>query len=464
MNGQQAGIWWIRKDLRLNDNQALIAAARHGRVVPLFVLDPRLLDIAAPKRVEFLLSGLNALDSELREKGSRLFVREGNPTEVVPEVSREMGNAPVFAEEDHTPFARGRDVAVSKHVSLELLPGLTVAHPTEVLNAAGEPVKVFSRYREKWTEVTSEKPPVSYSDVISFVSKDNLRSGPLPETKINSEASEKGAMRRLQAFAQDEEGIWKYGEQRNRVDITGTSSLSAHLHFGMISARTAVAQARKAISEGPTKNAAASARSWLNELVWREFFQSAIYHFPRSLSQSLRPEFESIDWLDQEGDIAAWQTGNTGYPIVDAAMRQLQQEGWIHNRLRMVVASFLVKDLLVDWRHGAKWFMKHLVDGDTAANIGGWQWTAGTGLDAAPYFRVFNPVLQGKKFDPEGVYVRRWVHELEHVPEKHIHAPWEFGDPTPGYPAPIVDHKLARTRALEAFQSAKARYDERQNR
>lgn len=426
----------------------------------MFVLDSRLLDISATKRTEFLFSGLRSLESDLRERGSRLFVRTGNPAEVIPTVSGELGSARVFAEEDYTPYARRRDCTVSSKVSLELTPGLTVAHPNEVLNANGEPMKVFSRYREKWTGVTSDRTPVDIPESIAFLPADAIDSGPLPGTGINSEVSEKSALKQLKDFARSDNGMWKYGQQRNRVDIAGTSGLSAHLHFGMVSARTAVAHARTAIAEAPTENAASSARSWLNELVWREFFQAAIYHFPHSLNRSLRPQFRLIEWLDDEEDLKAWQSGNTGYPIVDAAMRQLREEGWMHNRLRMVAASFLVKDLLVDWRHGAKWFMQHLVDGDTAANTGGWQWTAGTGLDAAPYFRVFNPVLQGKKFDPEGSYVRKWLPELKNVPDKDTHAPWEAEGSAPGYPSPIVDHQVARKRALEAFQAARAKYEE----
>jgi deoxyribodipyrimidine photo-lyase len=232
----------------------------------------------------------------------------------------------------------------------------------------------------------------------------------------------------------------------------------------MLSARQALVAAYRALAAAPDGDAVKGAQTWLNELIWREFYVSILYHFPYVLDRSFRPNLQDIPWENDETSFAAWCAGRTGYPVVDAAMRQLVETGWMHNRARMIVASFLVKDLLIDWRWGENYFMQHLIDGDPASNNGGWQWTAGTGTDAAPYFRIFNPVLQGKRHDPRGAYVRRWVPELAGVPDRYIHVPWEMDAETQhasrcvigrDYPAPIVDHRLARERTLEAYRSAR---------
>jgi len=263
----------------------------------------------------------------------------------------------------------------------------------------------------------------------------------------------------------DDPAVYDYGEGRNRMDWSGTSQLSPYLRFGMLSARQAAVAAHSAIASAPDAESRKSAETWLNELIWREFYVSILYHFPHVLRQAFRANLRNIPWRNDEREFAAWCDGRTGYPVVDAAMRQLKQTGWMHNRARMIVASFLIKDLLVDWRWGERWFMQQLVDGDPAANNGGWQWTAGVGTDAAPYFRVFNPVLQGKKFDPEGGYVRRWLPELASVPVKSIHTPWEMPADVQrasscvvgrDYPAPMVKHAEARERVLAAFRDDKS--------
>ena len=246
------------------------------------------------------------------------------------------------------------------------------------------------------------------------------------------------------------------------MDLDGTSRLSPYLRFGMISARQCAVAALEAMAAAPDEAARQGAETWLNELIWREFYMAILYHFPNVLQEAFRPELRAIPWSNDPAQFAAWCEGRTGYPVVDAAMRQLVETGWMHNRARMIVASFLVKDLLIDWRWGERFFMQHLIDGDPAANNGGWQWTAGVGTDAAPYFRVFNPTLQAAKFDPDGAYVRRWLPELARVPDKHIHAPWlmpldvqrtagcVIGQ---GYPAPIVEHGAARDRVLAAYKT-----------
>ncbi len=468
MSSSGTAIWWIRRDLRLNNNRALEAAAHDGRtVVPVFVLDPRFKASQSDKRMQFLYSGLRSLDADLSALGSQLIVKSGDPTRVLPELSRSL-EAPVFAEEDFTPYARARDQQVASAAELNLVGGLTVFHPEEVLTERGGPFKVFSRFKTKWQSL-SRQGAVTYDPrSIDFVSKGTHESVGIPEVTGNVQAGEDHARKAFDQFLVEDGAIWKYGEDRSRVDRDSTSGLSPFIKFGMVSTELLVEKATKLLDDETLPAASqASVRTWLSELIWREFFQAALYHFPDSVNRSLRPEFEGIDWNDPADHLTAWQQGMTGYPIVDAAMRQLSAAGWIHNRCRMIVASFLVKDLLIDWRHGATWFMKHLVDGDIAANIGGWQWTAGTGLDAAPYFRVFNPVLQGKKFDPNGEYVRKWIPELQGIADRYVHEPWESlstgsnSKSINGYPLPIVDHREARKTTLDAFEKARSRHRSR---
>jgi deoxyribodipyrimidine photo-lyase len=273
------------------------------------------------------------------------------------------------------------------------------------------------------------------------------------------------AQRRLKAFVDgDDPPIYRYAEARDRLDADGTSRLSPYLHLGMVSARQAMVAAFDAIVAAPEAKARKGAETWLDEFIWREFYVHILYHFPHVLQQSFRANLRAIPWENAKEAFAAWCEGRTGYPVVDAAMRQLVKIGWMHNRARMIVASFLVKDLLIDWRWGERHFMQQLMDGDSASNNGGWQWTAGTGTDAAPYFRIFNPTLQGKKHDPQGAYVRNWVPELAHVSDKFISEPWKMPLDVQqkagciigkDYPAPIVDHSWARERALAAYAQAR---------
>ncbi|HET7089422.1 MAG TPA: deoxyribodipyrimidine photo-lyase [Anaerolineae bacterium] len=465
-------IWWIRRDLRLSDNQALAEAlASTDRIVPAFVFDPCLL--ASPyvgsKRLAFLLHGLRALDVDLRAKGSRLIVRRGDPAVELAALTRESGAAAIFAEEDISPYARARDARVAERLPLMQTRGLTAQLPPMVSKPDGKPYTVFTPFSRAWKAL----PPPQVRDIIAAPKRietpDDLHSLPIPPhpalpASVPFVSGEAEAQRRLTAFVSSI--IGEYADVRNRMDRDGTSQLSPYLRFGMLSARQAIVAAIEAMRSAASAAIHRGAEAWFNELIWREFYITILHHFPNVRRESFRPELRNIPWENDEGKFAAWCGGRTGYPVVDAAMRQLIENGWMHNRARMIVASFLTKDLLIDWRWGERWFMQHLLDGDPAANNGGWQWTAGTGTDAAPYFRVFNPVLQGAKFDPDGTYVRRWVPELASVPDRFIHKPWDMPHEMQSsiecgigrdYPAPIVDHEQARERVLAAYREAKAK-------
>ncbi len=469
----KTALWWIRRDLRLTDNQALEKALAHAdTVVPVFVLDPALLGspYTGDKRVAFLLGGLCQLDADLRARESHLVVRRGDPAEELAGLADEVGADAVFAEEDISPYAQKRDRGVAERLPLHLTGGLTAHPPGIILKADGTPYTVYTPYSRAWKGL----PPPSARAILA--PPDRLptppwaRSLPVPEEPalpphVPFLPGEAEAQRRLQRFVDgDDPVIYRYAGGRDRLDLDSTSRLSPYLRFGMLSARQAVVAALSAIEAAPDPQARKGAETWLNELIWREFYVAILYHVPEVRLQSFRADYRNIAWMDDEAAFDAWREGRTGYPVVDAAMRALVETGWMHNRARMIVASFLVKDLLIDWRWGERWFMQHLVDGDPAANNGGWQWTAGTGTDAAPYFRIFNPVLQGKKHDPDGVYVRHWVPELARVPVQYIHDPWKMSLALQrevgciigqDYPEPVVDHHWARERTLAAYARAR---------
>jgi len=466
-------IWWIRRDLRLSDNGALAVALEHAEwVIPVFIIDPGLL--ASPyvgsKRTAFLLEGLHCLDSDLRALGSRLVLRQGDPRDELAALQAESGADLIFVEEDVSPYARRRDARIAERLPLRLVSGLTVHPPGAVSKADGTPYTVFTPFSRAWKALplphaTEVLPIPHHIPTLTGLSSQSIPAQPALSSKVPFSPGESEAQRRLSAFLDgDSPAIYEYADGRNRLDLVGTSGLSPYLRFGMISARQVAVAALAAIEAASSKQARKGAETWLNELIWREFYMAVLYHFPQVRGRSFRPEYDKIDWDADKAVFLAWCEGRTGYPVVDAAMRQLARTGWMHNRARMIVASFLVKDLLIDWRWGERWFMEHLVDGDPAANNGGWQWTAGTGTDAAPYFRIFNPVLQGQKFDPHGDYVRRWLPELARVPDGFIHQPWTMPPEAQqkvgcyigeDYPAPIVDHAWARQRTLAAYGQAR---------
>ena len=452
-------IWWIRRDLRLRDNATLHVALKHGDVIPVFVRDPHLGGAISARRQSFLWDALKSLNADLRTKGSRLIFRSGTPESVLTQLLHETGATTIFAEEDYTPYARKRDEKVAQSLPLKLVQGQLVHHPLAALKADGTPYTVFTPFSKNWKALLPTTLDILGAPERMPAVSAEIRSEDIPPGEQNPlfPASEAAAQRRLLDFCSPSPegrgvGVRAYAETRDRVDLDGTSSLSPYLHFGMLGLREAVHHVRQAIVHGRDETSRKGAETWLNELIWRAFYIHILFHFPHVRDGSFRPEYDRIEWVNDPAEFTYWKIGRTGYPIVDAAMRQLRETGWMHNRARMIVASFLVKDLLIDWRWGERWFMENLLDGDLAANNGGWQWTAGVGTDAAPYFRIFNPITQSQKFDPNGDYIRRWVPELAHLAAEDIHAPVGVK----GYPPMIVDHKFARERTLDAYKQVKS--------
>jgi deoxyribodipyrimidine photo-lyase len=464
---QRVAIWWIRRDQRIHDNPALHAALSDAdQVVPLFILDDRLLHsrYASEKRAGFMFEGLRELDANLRQRGSQLVVRHGKPEHVLSAVLDEAGSSRIFAEHDFSPFAQQRDRALTNQLPLTLLSQPAVSHPNDVLKADGTPYTVFTPYSKAWKSTFPDPPePLDATQRISSpqIDSDGVPENPVLPESVPFNAGSKAAQARLKEFTSGEDApVYHYGDSRDRLDLDATSRLSPYLRFGMLSAREAVAAAMNAIIHAPHSEAQRSAETWLNELIWREFYIAIIHHFPDVRTLEFQTQYRNMNWINDQEDISAWTSARTGYPIVDACLEQLHAEGWMHNRGRMITASFLVKHLLIDWRIGEQHFMENLIDGDPASNNGGWQWTAGTGTDAAPYFRVFNPILQSKRHDPDGAFIRSWIPALANVPDEFIHEPWTMSEADQNaagcvigkdYPAPIVDHSFARKRALDAY-------------
>jgi deoxyribodipyrimidine photo-lyase len=441
---------WFRRDLRLRDNPALRAAADgDSQVFGLFVIDPRLWEPAGAPRRAWLLRSLEQLNKAC---DGRLIIRHGDPVKVVPAVAAEASAEAVVISADAGPYGRQRDAAVAQALKRKLLP-LTAAGtpyavgPGTILNGNGEPYKVFTPFSRVWRE-HGWPAPAAGGRTVRWA---RLDSEPLPaEPDLGDmrlpEAGEDAAHRRWAEFLDSD--LADYATRRDQPGADGTSRLSVHLKFGELHPRTLLAELEKRHGDG--------ADTFRSELCWREFYADVLWHRPASARDYLRADYARMRYEKPGEEFEAWCQGRTGFPIVDAGMRQLQAEGWIHNRVRMIVASFLIKDLHLEWQHGARWFMRWLRDGDLANNQHGWQWVAGSGTDAAPYFRVFNPVSQGLKFDPDGVYVRRYVPELAGLDGGAAHEPWKHPDGyAKGYPERIVDHAAERAESLARYQQIK---------
>jgi len=467
-------IFWFRRDLRLDDNIGLHEAIKTGQpVIPLYILDPRIRDSEwySHARMAFLLSAMQAVDSRLGEYNTELIVQHGNPHEVLLELIDTSGATAVYFNADYTSFAVKRDTALQDKLSVEVKSfddGLLIP-PGGVLKDDGDPYVVYTPFKKKWNVKT--KPAISTVEMTASVFSDlqGLQNDGVPshqQLKIETDIpippiDEAYAQDRLSDYIKT--SINTYSSARNYLPTnpfdddrpSGSSYLSPYFRFGILSPRQAYWAAHGKYANIEAKSIRDSIETWVSELTWREFYMHIMYHFPHVRRGNFRDTYDPLEWRDAPDELQAWKDGQTGYPIVDAPMRQLKAIGWMPNRARMIVASFLTKDLLIHWQEGEKHFMQYLLDGDPAANNGGWQWAAGTGTDAQPYFRIFNPVSQSKKFDKDGEYIRHWLPELEDVPQKYIHEPWKMDSPPENYPDPIVDHKFARERTLEAFKKAK---------
>ncbi|WP_374971414.1 cryptochrome/photolyase family protein [Terrabacter sp. BE26] len=446
-------VLWFRRDLRLGDHPALLAAIEAAtHVLPVFVLDPRLLDTDIP-RSRRLLASVAALQKDTR---GALVIRSGDPVEVIPRLAKQVGAGQVHVSRETTPYGRRRDEAVEEALAEDgrelVATGSPYAvGPGRVVNGSGTPYKVFTPFARAWHQ-HGRPAPAERPKRIPWL-RDEVRSDPLPKADLDGiEAGEAAARKRWEAFLRD--GLTAYDRERDRPDLDSTSRLSAPLKYGEIHPRTVLAD----IAAHPAGRSKA-ATTYVTEIIWREFYADVLWHHPESAWHDLRPELARLPYdSGSETDrlVDAWREGRTGFPVVDAGMRQLLAEGWMHNRLRMITASFLTKDLHVWWPVGAQHFLDHLVDGDIASNNHGWQWVAGTGTDASPYFRVFNPVTQGRKFDPDGEYVRRWVPELRHLPGAAAHEPWKHDNGYDNdYVHPIVDHDEERKESLARYERAR---------
>jgi deoxyribodipyrimidine photo-lyase len=462
------GLFWFRSDLRLRDNRGLAAlAARVDELAPVFVLDEGLLasERTGAPRVRFLLDCLERLAADLARRGSRLVLRRGRPERELPRLARECGAEWVAWNRDVSGYALRRDrrveAALAKQGARVLVrKDRVVFEAEEVKSASGRPYSVYTPYQKAWRARYARQPDLPERAPRLPRPIPGLASERLPSAAALGfgdgvqdlpSGGEAPARRRLDAFLG--EGLRRYARRRELPGLDGTSRLSPYLRFGAISVRECVAAAlERSRGERALRPGAAT---WVGELIWRDFYHAILEAHPRVARESYRREFDDLAWEDDDEAFAAWCEGRTGYPIVDAGMRQLAATGWMHNRVRMLCASFLTKDLLIDWRRGERFFYQRLVDGDPASNNGGWQWAASTGTDAQPYFRIFNPTSQGERFDPDGDYVRRWVPELRDLPSRRIHRPWESPEPPPGYLAPIVDHAERRVLALRRFADAR---------
>ena len=429
----KVSIFWFRRDLRLHDNAGLYHALKSGNpVLPIFIFDKNILDKLEDKkdrRVMFIHNILSEIQTELNQFGASLLIKYGTPEEIFPALLNENDVSAIYSNHDYEPYAQIRDntvreYAMTENVGFHTYKDQAIFEKNEVLSGAGTPYTVFTPYSRKWKEKVNEfylksYPTETYSENYLKIVKTEMPSLLEMGFKTVESAFPSKIVR--------ESIVKNYTEKRNFPAIEGTSRLSVHLRFGTVSIRD-LARKAKELSE-----------TWLNELIWRDFYFNILHHFPNvGEGHAFRKEYEKIQWRNNETEFERWCEGKTGYPIVDAGMRELNTTGFMHNRVRMIVASFMIKHLLIDWRWGEAYFAKKLIDFDLSANNGGWQWASGSGCDAAPYFRVFNPRLQTEKFDKNLEYIKKWIPELNSF----------------DYPQPIVDHDFARKRVLEVYQKA----------
>lgn len=428
---KKINLFWFRRDFRVADNHGFYRALISNLpVLPVFIYDTNIINDLEDDdpRVEFISNEVNRLKVEFERNNSSMWIYHGKPLDAFKRLWVEYDIDTVFANEDYEPYARERDARIgeflqSRNVKFHKLKDHLIFHKDDVLKADGKPYTVFTPYSKKWKEKLSQ------TGIETYPSEKHLgnlfKMAPLNDISLRDIGFRRGRLEFPEKKI-DKRVLKKYEEQRDFPGIKGTSRLGIHLRFGTISIRKLT---KKALKHSPV---------YLNELIWRNFYMDILWHFPHVENGAFKPEYNYIPWLNSEKDFAKWCEGNTGYPIVDAGMRQLNETGYMHNRVRMITASFLCKHLLIDWRWGEAYFAEKLLDYELASNNGGWQWAAGTGCDAAPYFRVFNPTLQTQKFDPDFKYIRQWVPEFEELT----------------YPRPMVEHKMARQRAIDTYKKA----------
>ena len=486
MSEFQKGLVWMRRDLRCSDNATLAQAlATCGEVYVVFVFDTTILAglPSDDRRVAFIHDSVSEVARTLAQAGGALIVRHGDPTEDIPALAQSLGVQAVFAGRDYEPAAVARDRSVARsledlNIAFETVKDQVIFDTNEILTAQNEPYSVFTPYSRAWLKQVRAvdlaphgresdrqrlaKPPRDAGSVPSLAS---LGFDVPDARRMAIPAGESGARQLLDDFLPR---MAHYHERRDYPAVRGPSYLSVHLRFGTISIRTLAREAHTAMLRGDDAgHAGDGAKTWLSELIWREFYFMILHHHPEVVGSAFKPAYDAIEWASgktADAHFEAWCEGRTGYPLVDAAMRQINQTGYMHNRLRMVTASFLVKDLGIDWRRGEAYFARQLNDFDLAANNGGWQWAASTGCDAQPYFRIFNPVTQSEKFDPQGRFIRKYVPELASLPDKALHAPWRADAQTladakvtlgQDYPQPLVAHDVARKETLARYAVVK---------
>lgn len=466
-------IFWFRRDLRLHDNRGLYAAREHAdHLYPVYLVDPshNQWRHRCGDRLQWKLDAVASLRENIRDCGGELLVRTGFPEEVLPDLVDQLSADMVYWNRSYEPYERKRDQRTNDALAHKGIQVLTykdqvLFEQREILTEQETAYQTFGYYKRKWKDRFKN---LVVDPVFTFSSPEEIESGTIPAVEeldlerslsdLQWEPSEAASRRRMNTFL--DQHLAQYHEARDHPAKQATSGLSPYLRFGLLSPRELFWRVREWKQE---EGSVEGPETFIEELIWRDFYHQVLYNYPHSATSNFKTGYETVPWETHPDWFIAWKEGKTGFPIVDAGMRQLNQTGWMHNRLRMIVAMFLTKQCMIHWKKGEKYFMNRLLDGDTAANNGGWQWCASTGTDAAPYFRVFNPVTQSQKYDPEGEFIRRFCPELADLPDKNIHAPFqadaeimeeagvELGK---DYPKPILDHRARREHAIEAFRSA----------